>query len=304
MGAPQPFTTRKRPKNGQGLGLTSKWTRVGGPPNPDLQMDKGGAQPFTTPPPTLHDLQMDKGWGPPTLHDLQMDKRKRPKNGQGLGLTSKWTRVGGLPNPDLQMDKGGAQPFTTPPPTLHDLQMDKGWGPPNPSRLANGQRLDKGWGPPEFITSTAVGQGLDPLNLSRFGSGSPNKLYRFNIRFQADQASCPKIDKSMTGPFGPERTPTQTFKLCLDKHWGLQTIERLSIFLRGPGASPQIETSMTSPSSQNVRYCRASFKFCLNRDSRPKVEKSMTGPFGPERTPTQTSNFDWTSIGASKPSNA
>ena len=97
------------------------------------------------------------------------------------------------------------------PPTLHDLQMDKGWGPPNPSRLANGQRLDKGWGPPNFppyqhCRWTRVGP---PQPFAIWG-GSPNKLYRFNIRFQADQAPCPKIDKSMTGPFGPERTPTQT----------------------------------------------------------------------------------------------
>ena len=209
----QPFTTCKWTRVAPQPFMTCKWTRVGGPATlhdketaekwtrvgVDFQMDKGWgpSQPrFANGQgwgPTLHDsppqpfttCKWTRAGGPPTLHDLQMDKRKRPKNGQGLGLTSKWTRVGGLPNPDLQMDKGGAQPFTTPPPTLHDLQMDKGWGPPNPSRLANGQRLDKGWGPPEFITSTAVGQGLDPLNLSRFGSGSPNKLYRFNIRFQS-----------------------------------------------------------------------------------------------------------------------
>ena len=339
----QPFTTCKWTRVAPQPFMTCKWTRVGGPATlhdketaekwtrvgVDFQMDKGWG-------PSQPRFANGQGWGP-TLHDSPPNP-SRLANGQGLGapqpfMTCKWTRVGG---PATLHHKETAEKWTR---VGVDFQMDKGWGPsqprfangqgwgptlhdspPNPSRLANGQGLGapqpfttckwttvgQGLGPPGVppITSTAVGQGLDPLNLSRFGGGSPNKLYRFNIRFQADQASCPKIDKSMTGPFGPERTPTQTFKFCLDKHWGLQTIERLSIFLRGPGASPQIETSMTSPSSQNVRYCRASFKFCLNRDSRPKVEKSMTGPFGPERTPTQTSNFDWTSIGASKPSNA
>ena len=135
---------------------------------------------------------MDKGWAPrPTLHDLQMDKGCPPQP----FTTCKWTRVGGpatlhdlgaaskWTSPICKWTRVGTQPFTTQrlgAPTLHDLRMDKGWGPPNPSRLAN-------------------------------------------------------------------------LKFCLHKHWGLQTIERLSIFHRGPGASPQIETSMTSPSSQNVR---------------------------------------------------
>ena len=223
-------------------------------------------------PPTLHDLQMDKGCPPPTLHDLQMDKSWGPcnpsrlgnglqmgrlPNGQGLGAsptpickwtrvglhdsppprpfrTCKWTRVGG-PNPSRLTNGQGLGP-----PTLHDLQMDNGWTRVGAPRISP---------PYQHCRWTRVGP---PQPFAIWG-GSPNKLYRFNIRFQADQAPCPKIDKTMTGPFGPERTPTQTLNFCLDKHWGLQTIERLSIFLRGPGASPQIETSMTSPSSQNVR---------------------------------------------------
>ena len=136
---------------------------------------------------------MDKGCGPPpTLHDLG-----RPPNGQGFRAppqpfttcsrlakptlhkappqpftTCKWTRVGGPTTlHHLQMDKG----------CLHDLQMDKGSGP----QLANGQGLGapqpfttckwttvrRGLGPPGVppSTSTTVGQGLDSLNLSRFG---------------------------------------------------------------------------------------------------------------------------------------
>ena len=113
LGALQPFTTWKRPPNGQGLGPTSKWTRVGGPD----KICKWTRVGLHDSPPTLQDLQMDK------LHDLQMDKG--------------W---------------GAPQPFTTP--TLHDLLMDKGLAPPpHPSRLANG--------PPQPFT-TYNGQGFKP----------------------------------------------------------------------------------------------------------------------------------------------
>ena len=137
LGLPPTFQMDKGCPNGQGLGAPpnpsplakgqrlgeqglSKWTRVGAPP-------------------TLHDLQMDKGCFNPS----------RLANGQRLGppnpTTCKWTRVG--PPPTLQMDKvvqmdkccgppnpsqlGAASKWTRvgTPPTLHDLQMDKGWGP-------------------------------------------------------------------------------------------------------------------------------------------------------------------------------
>ena len=136
---------------------------------------------------------MDKGWGtPPTLHDLQMDKGCPPNpsrlaDGQGLGT-----------------------------PTLHDLRMDEGWGPPNPSRLAN-------------------------------------------------------------------------LKFCLDKHWGLQTIERLSIFHRGPGASPQIETSMTSPASQNVRLSK--FYILLEQGFDSKGRKIHDRAFRPRTYPNANLKF-------------
>ena len=115
------------------------------PPNPSRLANGQGFRPPPTPPPTLHDLQMDKGLGPPqpfttckgtrvagpsTLHDLgawgppptlQMDKGwGRLPNRQGLGAP---------PTPICKRTRVGAQPFTTPPPTLNDLQMDKGWGP-------------------------------------------------------------------------------------------------------------------------------------------------------------------------------
>ena len=151
-----------------------------------------------------------------------MDKGWRPRNPSRLGGGFQMDKGWGPPQPRFANGQGvGAQPFTTPPPTLHDLQMDKGWG-PNPSRLANGQgpilhdlQMDNGWtrvGAPrssphyQHCLWTRVGP---PQPFAIWGD-SPNKLYRFNIRFQADQAPCPKIDESMTGPFGPERTPTQT----------------------------------------------------------------------------------------------
>ena len=250
---------------------------LGPPPNPSRLPNGQG---FRAPPPTLPDLQMDKGLGPPpTLHDLQMDKGLGPPpnpsrlaNGQGFRpppptfTTCKRTRVAG-PQPfmtwgGLQIDKGS--------PTLHDLQMDK-VAPPNPSRLANGQglgprnpsrlgggfQMDKGWGrlpnrqglgapQPRF----ANGQGLGP---------NPSRLPPTLHESQMDKGWGPQpfttceFDKGW-GPPNPSRLAN--LKFCLDKHWGLQTIERLSIFHRGPGASPQSETSMTSPSSQNVRLSK------------------------------------------------
>ena len=138
--------------------------------------------------------------------------------------TCKWTRVGG---PATLHDLGAASKWTR---VGADFQIDKGWGPPNPDL-----QMDKGWGPtlhdsPPNPARLADGQGL----------GAPT-LHDL------------RMDKGW-GPPNPSRLAN--LKFCLDKHWGLQTIERLSIFLRGPGASPQIETSMTSPSSQNVRLSK------------------------------------------------
>ena len=149
------------------------------------------------------------------------------------------------------MDKGcSPQPFTT-------CKMDKGWGPRNPSRLGGGFQMDKGWGrlpnrralgapQPRF----ANGQGLGP-NPSRLPL-QPCTTCRWT-RVGAPTLHDLRMDKGW-GPPNPSRLAN--LKFCLDKHWGLQTIERLSIFHRGPGASPQRETSMTSPSSQNVRLSK------------------------------------------------
>ena len=117
---------------------------------------------------------MDKGWGPPTLHAFAF--------GQGLGAppnpsrfepASNWTKVwGGSPNPS-RLERASKWTRVAGPPTLHGLQMDKGWGPPSPSRLErppNGQRLgapptlhelqmDKGWGPPELCMG-GLGAGM------------------------------------------------------------------------------------------------------------------------------------------------
>ena len=175
--APQPF----------------KWTRVPPSPNPSPTNGQG-----FHPPPTLHDLQMDKGCPPPPAQPF---------------TTCKWTRV---------------EPFTTPPPTLHDLQMDKGWGPQSfttckwtrvggPPTLHDLQ-MDNGWtrvGAPRSCPhyQPAFGQGLDPQPFAIWG-GSPYKLYRFNIRFQADQAPCPKIDKVNDRALRPRTYPNANLKFA------------------------------------------------------------------------------------------
>ena len=163
MRPPQPFTT-------------CKWTRVGGPPNPS-RLRVGG-------PPTLHDLQMDKGWG--TLHDLQMDKGWGPPQ---PFTTCKWTRVGGPPNPSrLAHGQGlGASP------TLHDLQMDKGWGPPQPFTTC---KWTRGWGPLKPFTTCKWTRVGGPPNPSRLaigqGLGAPQTLHDL------------QMDKGW-GPFNPSR---------------------------------------------------------------------------------------------------
>ena len=186
------------------------------------------------PPPTLHDLQMDKGLGPPNPSRLANGQGFRPPpnpsrlaNGQGFRppqpfTKSKWTRVAG-------------------PPTLHDLGAASKWtrvgappqpfttckwtrvAPPNPSRLANGQGL----GAPQPFTTW----GRLPNGQARFANGQG------------------------LGP-NPSRLPHD---LQMDKGWG-----------------PQPFTT--------CEWTR------------------VGGP--PTLHDLQTSNFVCTSIGASKPSNA
>ena len=178
MRPPQPFTT-------------CKWTRVGGPPNPS-RLRVGG-------PPTLHDLQMDKGWG--TLHDLQMDKGWGPPQ---PFTTCKWTRVGGPPNPSrLAHGQGLGAPQT-----LHDLQMDKGWGPPQPFTTCNWTRVG---GPPN-PSRLANGQGLGALQpLTTWGGRAPNPS---RLEAAGPPNPSPKIGKAVTGPFGPDLPPSAKLKFC------------------------------------------------------------------------------------------
>ena len=220
-------------------------------------------QPFTTckwtkvcaPPPTLHVMT----WG-------------RPPNGQGLGAPR---------NPSRLANGQGL-----PPPTLHD----KGWGPRNPSRLGGGFQMDKGWGrlpsrqglgapQPRF----ANGQGLGP-NPSRL---SPNPARLADGQgLGAPTLHDLRMDKGW-GPPNPSRLAN--LKFCLGKHWGLQTIERLSIFHRGPGASPQSETSMTSPSSQNVRLSK--FKIVLEQGFEAKSRKIHDRALRPRTYPNANLKF-------------
>ena len=129
---------------------------------------------------------------------------------------------------------------------LHDLQMDKGWGPRNPSRLGGGFQMDKGWGRLPRRQGLGV-KGWGPT----LHDSPPNPAGLADGHGWGPQPFTTCEWTRGWGPPNPSRLAN--LKFCLDKHWGLQTIERWSIFHRGPGASPQIETSMTSPSSQNVR---------------------------------------------------
>ena len=149
------------------------------PPNPSRLANGQGLTTWGGGPPTLHDLQMDKGWAPPpppTLHDLQVDKGWGPPNPSRLGAA-------GPPNPSRLANKQGLGT-----PTLHDLQMHKGWA-PQPfttckwTRVGGPQPLTT-WGgraPQPFTTCkwTRVGappQGLGAPNPSRLGAAGPPTL--------------------------------------------------------------------------------------------------------------------------------
>ena len=124
---------------------------------------------------------MDKGWGPFTT--CKWTRVGGPATLHDLGAASKWTRVGadfprrqGLgvkgwgptlhdsaPNPAGLADGHGwgPQPFTT-------CEWTRGWGPPNPSRLANlkflfGQAL----GPPNHRTLEHISQGTGSVSTDR-----------------------------------------------------------------------------------------------------------------------------------------
>ena len=130
-------------------------------------MDKGWG-----PPPNPSRLANGQGLPPPTLHDLQMDKGWGPRNPSRLG--------GGfqMDKPDLQMDKGWD-------PTLHDSRTTCRWtrvGGRNPSRLANGQGLGapqpfttckpqilfaQALGPPNHRTLEHISQGTGSVSTDR-----------------------------------------------------------------------------------------------------------------------------------------
>ena len=190
------------------------------------------------PPQTLHDLQMDKGWGPP--QPFTTCKWTRVGGPQPF-TTCKWTRVGGPPNPSRLANGQGLGA----PPTPHDLQMDKGWGPPkpfttckwtrvggppNPSRLANGLglgapqpfttcvpptlhdlQMDKGWGPPKPFTTCKWTRVGGPSTLHDLGRQGPQP---FTTRGGGTPNPSPKIGKAVTGPFGPDLPPNAKPKFC------------------------------------------------------------------------------------------
>ena len=196
---------------------TCKWTRVGAPPNPSRLANGPGLGA----PPTLHDLQMDKGWGPPTLHDLQMDKGwgppkpfttckwtrvGGPPNWTRVGgppnpsPTCKWTRVGGPPNPSRLTNGQGLGA----PQTLHDLQMDKGWGPPQPFTTCKWTRV----GGPQTLHDLQMDKGWGPFNPPRLGAAGPPTLHDSRRR---DPEPFTKDRQSSDRALRPRPSPQRKF---------------------------------------------------------------------------------------------
>ena len=121
------------------------------PPNPSRLANGQGFRP--PPPPNPSRLANGQGLGAPQpFHCLSMDKGCPPPSPPQPFTTCLWTRVGGPPNPSRFANAqglGAPQPFTT----CKWTTVGQGLGSPGV--------------PP--ITSTTVGQRLDPFNLSRFG---------------------------------------------------------------------------------------------------------------------------------------
>ena len=238
----------------------SKWTRVGAPP-------------------TLHDLQMDKGWGPPNPSRLGA-AAPQPST------TCKWTRVGPPPNPSRLANRQGLGAPPTPhdlgrqgpptlhdkwtrlgTPTLHDLQTDKGWAPqpfttckwtrvgpqpltraPQPfatCKFANGQGL----GPPT-LHDLQMDKGWGPPNPSRLGAaGHPNPSRLAN---------------------GQGLSPPQPFTTCKST-WGGRAPNPSGLEAAEPSTRYDLGWRATNPS--------------------PKIGKPVTGPFGPELSPNAKPKF-------------
>ena len=137
------------------------------PPNPPRLADGQGLGP----PPTLHDLQIDKGWGHPQPLTTWAGRAPQPFT------TCKWTRLG-----TPTMDTGWApQPFTTCKWTrVGGPQPLTTWGGRAPQpfttcKFANGQ----GWAPQPFTTCkwTRVGPPPNPSRLAnRLGAAGPPTL--------------------------------------------------------------------------------------------------------------------------------
>ena len=182
---------------------------------------------------------------------------------------------------------GAPQPLTTwggGPPTLHDLQMDKGWPPPNPSRLANRQGLGA---PPT------------PHDLGRQGPPTLHDL-------QMDKVGHPNPSRLANGQgLGP---PT-LHDLQMDKGWGPPNPSRLgaaghpnpSRLANGQGLSPpQPFTTCKStgggraPNPSGLEAAEPSTLYDLGwraTNPSPKIGKPVTGPFGPELSPNAKPKF-------------
>ena len=159
-------------------------------------MGKTPLNPSPIDPPTLHDLQMDKGWGPPQPFTTCKWTRVSPPQ---PFTTCRWTRVGG-PNPSR-------------------LANGQGLGTPNPSRLANGQRLDKGWGPPEFppLPALALDKGWTPSTFRDLG-WLPKSTLPLQHTFPSRPGALPEDRQVNDRALRPRTYPNANLKFCLDKN--------------------------------------------------------------------------------------
>ena len=174
--------------------------------------------------------------------------------------------------------------------------MDKDWTPPTLHDLEQLLQKDKGCTPPTF-TIWSGSQTLHDLERFSNGQGLPS---RFNTTCKWTRVG--GLDRQIHDRALRQNVPQRKLQSLFGQALGPPSRRALEHISKSTG-SPSTDRNINDRALRPRMYPNANPKFCLDGDSRPKIDKSMTGPFDPERTPTQTSNFVWTSIEASKQSN-
>ena len=182
--------------------------------------------------------------------------------------TCKWTKVGGPPNPSRLANGQGLGA-----PNPSRLANGQGLGAPQtPSRLANGQglgapptphdlQMDKGWGPPKPFTTCKWTRVGGPPNPSRLANG---------LGLGAPQ---PFTTCKWTRVGGPPK-PFTTCKWT--RVGGPSTLHDLG--RQGPQPFTTRGGGTPNPS--------------------PKIGKAVTGPFGPDLPPNAKPKFcSWCNVG-------